>query len=116
MNMIVFIGSVYVGFLMDKMVLGQVFLLSSSVLPCQYHSTMAIHTRIIRRMNNRRVSACSSEALSHPIDMNVNMMASIIWFADIKLHMWKILVLESLHSFNMKFAYLIIFGGSMSLI
>jgi hypothetical protein len=32
-----------VGFVVDKVALGQVFLLSFSVLPCQYYSSMAVH-------------------------------------------------------------------------
>jgi hypothetical protein len=34
-------GSVYVGFVVDKVTLGQVFPSSTSVLPCQFHSTCA---------------------------------------------------------------------------
>jgi hypothetical protein len=34
-------GSVHVGFVVDKMALGQVFPPSSSVFPCQFHSTGA---------------------------------------------------------------------------
>jgi hypothetical protein len=34
-------GSVHVGFVVDKVALGQVFSLSSSVFPCQFHSTGA---------------------------------------------------------------------------
>jgi hypothetical protein len=45
---------------------------SSSVLPCQYHSTVAPYSYIIRGMNNRPVGVSSSETQSHPIDMNNN--------------------------------------------
>jgi hypothetical protein len=34
---------------------------SSSVLPCQYHSTVALHTHIICGMNNMSTSGSSSE-------------------------------------------------------
>jgi hypothetical protein len=34
-------GSVHVGFVVDKVALGQVFPPSTSVLPCQFHSTGA---------------------------------------------------------------------------
>jgi hypothetical protein len=40
-------GSVRVGFVMDKVAEGQVFLPSSSLFPCQYHSTEAAHSYII---------------------------------------------------------------------
>jgi hypothetical protein len=62
-----------VGFVVDKVALGQV---SSEffTFPCQYYSTMALHihthTHIICGMNNRLVSGHSSEILSHPMDMN----------------------------------------------
>jgi hypothetical protein len=38
---------IHVGFVVDKLTLGQVFLPSSSVFPCQYHSTVALQTHII---------------------------------------------------------------------
>jgi hypothetical protein len=34
--------SVYVGFVVDKVVLGQVFFPSTSVFPCQFHSIAAL--------------------------------------------------------------------------
>jgi hypothetical protein len=34
-------GSVHVGFVVDKVALGQVFYQSTSVLPCEYHSSGA---------------------------------------------------------------------------
>jgi hypothetical protein len=34
---------------------------SSSVFPCQYHSTVVLHTHIIRGMNSKSVSGSSSE-------------------------------------------------------
>jgi hypothetical protein len=40
------LGSVHVGFVMDKLALAEVFLPSSSVFPCQYHFTVAPHTHI----------------------------------------------------------------------
>jgi hypothetical protein len=44
---------------------------SYSAFPCQYHSTMALHAHISSGMNNRPVGGCSSETLSHSIDMNM---------------------------------------------
>jgi hypothetical protein len=41
--------------------------------PCQYHSTVAVSTRISSGMNSRPVCGCSSETQSHPIGMNMNM-------------------------------------------
>jgi hypothetical protein len=38
--------SVHVGFMVDKVALGQVFL-QFFVFPCQYHSTMGLHTHIL---------------------------------------------------------------------
>jgi hypothetical protein len=40
---------------------------SSSVFPCQYHSTVVLHTHIIRGMNNMSGSGSTSETQSHPI-------------------------------------------------
>jgi hypothetical protein len=37
---------------------------SSSVFPCQYHSTVALHARVICGMNNRPVGGRSSETVS----------------------------------------------------
>jgi hypothetical protein len=34
---------------------------NSSVVPCQYHTTSALHIRVIWRMNNSPVGGCSSE-------------------------------------------------------
>jgi hypothetical protein len=54
-------GSVNVGFEVDKVALGQVSL-SYSVLPCQYHYTVALHTHIT--FGGRTIGplmACSSE-------------------------------------------------------
>jgi hypothetical protein len=39
-------GSVYVGFLVNRVVLG-LFFSSSSGFPCQRHSTVAVHTRVL---------------------------------------------------------------------
>jgi hypothetical protein len=41
-------GSVPVGFVVDKVALGQVLFISQSslVLSCQYHSTMVLHTHM----------------------------------------------------------------------
>jgi hypothetical protein len=48
------------------------FCQSSSVFPCQYKSTAALHTRIIWGMNNRPVGGRSSETWCHHIDMSNN--------------------------------------------
>jgi hypothetical protein len=40
---------------------------SSSVFPCQYHSTIALHAHIIWGMNNMSASGSRSETKSHPI-------------------------------------------------
>jgi hypothetical protein len=46
---------------------------SSSVSPCQYYSTLSLHTHIITwGMNNRPVDSRSSETSSHAIDINKN--------------------------------------------
>jgi hypothetical protein len=45
---------------------------SSSILPYQYHSTVALHTHIIWGVNNKPVGGRNSETLSHSIDMNNN--------------------------------------------
>jgi hypothetical protein len=39
-------GSIHVEFVVNKVALGQVFLLSSSVFSCQYHSTMVLHANV----------------------------------------------------------------------
>jgi hypothetical protein len=59
----------HVGFVMDKVALGQVFL---RVLwfSRQYHSIIALHTHIIWGMNNVPVSGNSSETWSHPIEIS----------------------------------------------
>jgi hypothetical protein len=57
-----------VGFVIDKVALGQVCLLSSPVFCCEYHTSMILHTHITWEMNNRLVGPYSSET-SHPIDM-----------------------------------------------
>jgi hypothetical protein len=51
---------------------GEGFSQSSSVFPCQYHSTVALQTHIIWGMNNRHFGGHSSETLSHPIDIDNN--------------------------------------------
>jgi hypothetical protein len=63
--------SVHVGFVVDKVALGQVFL-RVLVFPYQYHSTVAFHTCITWGMNNSLVSGRSSETQSQSIDMNNN--------------------------------------------
>jgi hypothetical protein len=45
---------------------------SSSVFPCQYYCTMAVHTHITWRINKMHVAGRSSETQSHPIDMKSN--------------------------------------------
>jgi hypothetical protein len=49
-----------VGFVVDKVALGQVFL-SSLVFPYQYHSTTALQSYIVWGMNNMFISGSSSE-------------------------------------------------------
>jgi hypothetical protein len=44
--------SIHVGFVVDKVTLGRVFSPSSSIFPCQYHSTVALQTHIIWGMRN----------------------------------------------------------------
>jgi hypothetical protein len=39
-------GSIRVGFVVEKVALGQVFLPSSSIFSCQYYFTVALHTHI----------------------------------------------------------------------
>jgi hypothetical protein len=39
-------GSMHVGFVVDKVALGQVFLRVLRFFPCQYHSTVFLHTHI----------------------------------------------------------------------
>jgi hypothetical protein len=54
--------SFHVGFVVDKVALGQVFLLSPSVFPWQYHSIVALHTHIAPcGMDNRPIGGHSSE-------------------------------------------------------
>jgi hypothetical protein len=60
--------SVHAGFLVDKVALGQGFLLVLGC-PLQYHSTVY---HITWGMDNRPISGRSSETLSYPIDMNRN--------------------------------------------
>jgi hypothetical protein len=46
-------GSVHVGFVVDKVTLGQVFSLSTSVFPCQFHSTGApLHGKTKKLINH----------------------------------------------------------------
>jgi hypothetical protein len=45
---------------------------SSSVFPCQYHSTVALRTDIVWGMNNRPAGGRSSERQFYLIDMNNN--------------------------------------------
>jgi hypothetical protein len=47
--------------------IGTDFSPSSSVIPCQYHSTVTLHIHIIWGMNNRPGGA-AVQAQSHPID------------------------------------------------
>jgi hypothetical protein len=37
-------GTIHVGFVVDKVALGQFFLRLLRVFPCQYHSTVVLHT------------------------------------------------------------------------
>jgi hypothetical protein len=62
-------GSTDVGFVVDKVALGQVFL-RLLLFSRQYHSTMALYTHTWG-MNNRHVGGRSSERC-HFIDMNMN--------------------------------------------
>jgi hypothetical protein len=49
---------------------GAGFCQSCSVFPCQYNSTVILHTHIIWGINNSSVGSRSSERWSHSIDMN----------------------------------------------
>jgi hypothetical protein len=58
---------------------------SSSFFPCQYHSTVALHTHISSGgggVNNRPVGGSSSETQSHPIGMNSNSTISSVVLPD----------------------------------
>jgi hypothetical protein len=46
--------------------------LSFSVFPCQYHTTVDIHSHIIWGVYSRPGRSRNSETYSHPIDMNKN--------------------------------------------
>jgi hypothetical protein len=54
----------HVGFVVGKEVLGQVLSMSSSVFPCQYHSTMALYLYSQLENKNRPVGSRSSETFS----------------------------------------------------
>jgi hypothetical protein len=57
-------GIILVGFVVDRMAVGQV-LSEFFGLPCQYHSTVFIHSIHHLGMNNMSVSGSSSETQSH---------------------------------------------------
>jgi hypothetical protein len=65
--------SVYVGFVVDKVVLGQVLLseFDGFSLSISFHRGPP-YSYITLRMNNRPVGGSSSETQSRPIDMNNN--------------------------------------------
>jgi hypothetical protein len=66
------LGSVHLGFLVDKSALGQVFSdFFTFFLSVQFHQE-SILTYIIRGMNNRPIGGGSSERKSHPINMTLN--------------------------------------------
>jgi hypothetical protein len=56
----------------DKVVLGQVFLLSFLVFFCQYHSAMALQSHVIWGVNSRPVGGHNLDMLAYPIGMNNN--------------------------------------------
>jgi hypothetical protein len=58
-----------VGFVVDKVALGQGFLRVPFFFSCQYLSTGAPYSGVSWGMNNRFASGCSLETYSHPIDM-----------------------------------------------
>jgi hypothetical protein len=62
---------VHVGFVVDKVALGQIFLQVLWFSPHQYHSIVALHTHVTE-MNSRPTGGCNWERQSHPIDMNMN--------------------------------------------
>jgi hypothetical protein len=63
-------GSIYVGFLVDKVSLGQVLLRGFDfLLSISFHCGPP-RSHITWGMNTRSVGSCSSETLCHPIDMN----------------------------------------------
>jgi hypothetical protein len=59
--------SIHVGSVVDKLALAQVFLSSLFSLSISFHHDSPYST--IRGMNNKQISGCSSETLSHAIDM-----------------------------------------------
>jgi hypothetical protein len=61
--------SVYVGYVEGKWHWDRIF----SGFPCQYHSTVALFSRITCKISNRHVGGCSSETYHHPIYMNMEM-------------------------------------------
>jgi hypothetical protein len=61
--------SVHVGFVVDKVALGQVFSKFLSFL-CLYLSTVAPYSYAIWVMNSWRAGGCSSETESYNIDLN----------------------------------------------
>jgi hypothetical protein len=52
--------------------IGTGFSPSYPVFPCQYFSTIFLHTHNTWGLNNRLVGGRGSESYSHPIDMNNN--------------------------------------------
>jgi hypothetical protein len=54
----------------DKLALGQVYLQVSQFFPFSIIPLWLFIGNNIWRMNNKSVGGCSSEMLSHPIDMN----------------------------------------------
>jgi hypothetical protein len=56
-------GPVHVGFVMDKVAPGRVFLSEFFCFSCQYHSAVDLHTHITWGMNNRLAGGRSSETV-----------------------------------------------------
>jgi hypothetical protein len=63
-------GSIYVGFLVDKVSLGQVLLREFDFILSISFQCGPPRSHITWGMNTRSVGSCSSETLCHPIDMN----------------------------------------------
>jgi hypothetical protein len=78
-------GSVYVGFVVDKVALGQV---SSEFFgfPCQYHSNVALYTYIVRGMNiTPMVPAVQGQSLAPLTLIRSTLFHTVIWWYQTEL-------------------------------